>query len=100
MFPALKQGADGRQIVDWINRLLAGRLNATTTVTLTASATTTTLTDPRISVDSFIGLMPTTATASAAMDTVYVSARDSGSATLTHDNTADTDRTYVCLIIG
>lgn len=99
-FPALKQGADGRQIVEWINRLLSGRLNASTTVTLTANATSTTLTDPRISIESFIGFMPTTATAALAMTALYVSARTSGSATLTHNNTADVDRTYVALIIG
>lgn len=98
--PTLPRGADGRSVEDRINQIIQGKINATKSVTLTANDTTTTITDPRISAASYIGLMPTTATASAAMDAVYVSARTSGSATLTHDNTADVDRTYVALIIG
>lgn len=98
--PPLSRGADRRSVEDRVNLILAGKINATKSVTLTAGATTTTLTDARISAASYIGLMPTTATASAAMDAVYVSARTSGSATLTHDNTADVDRTYLALIIG
>jgi hypothetical protein len=100
-FPGLDLGErDLRKVVALANRLLAGKLNAVTTVTLTASATTTTLQDSRIGGGSYIGLSPTTANAAAAMTKVYVSAKAKGSATLTHDSTTDTDRTFDVLIIG
>jgi hypothetical protein len=44
--------------------------------------------------------MPTTAHAAAAKTKVYVSARSTGSATLTHDSTADEDRTFGYIVIG
>ncbi len=98
--PVVPQGSDLRQVIATLNRMLQGKLNATTTVTLAAGATTTTLTNPLLSAASYIGFMPTTATAAAAMTALYVSARTSGSATLTHNNTADVDRTFAVLIIG
>jgi hypothetical protein len=98
-YPGLAPGeTDLRAIVQRINSLLAGKMNAVTTVTLTANDTTTTLTDSRIGGGTYIGLQPVTATATAAM--VYVSAKAKGSATLTHDNTIDTDRTFDVLLIG
>ena len=66
----------------------------------TAGATSTTLTDSRIGGASFIGFSPTTATAATALTALYVSAKAKGSATLTHNNTADTDRTFDVLIVG
>lgn len=99
-YPTLSPGADNRSIVERINLLLAGKMNAVTTVTLAAGATTTTLLDSRIGGQSIILLSPRTATAAAAMTAVYVSAKAKGSATLTHNNTADVDRTYDVLIIG
>ncbi len=97
--PVLPVGADNRSIVERVNAALAGRLNTVTSVTLTAGATSTTLTDPRISAVSYLGLTPLSATAAAATS-LYVSARTKGAATLTHNNTADTDRTFSVLIIG
>jgi hypothetical protein len=99
-YPALPLGADNRSIVERVNRLLAGKMNAVTTVTLTPGTTTTMLTDSRIGGQSFISLSPLTATAAAAMTAVFVSTKDKGSAELTHDNTADLDRTFDVLIIG
>lgn len=75
-----------------------GKMNVVASVTLTAGATTTTITDQRIGGSSFIGLSPTSATA--AIAPVYVSAKGKGTATLTHDNTADTDRTFDVVIFG
>jgi len=98
--PVVSKNADARIVIERINRILQGKLNAVTTVTLAASVTSTTLTDSRISAESFIGLTPTTATAAAAMTALRVSAKTSGSATLTHNSTADLDRTYDVLIIG
>lgn len=95
-----------RKLAKVINALMQGKMNAVTTVTLTANAATTTLTDARITINSFIGFMPTTANAAAAIATLYVSNRMtsngtvSGNATLTHANNAQTDRTFIVLIIG
>lgn len=77
-----------------------GKMNVTTTVTLTANATTTTLTDPRIGATSHIGLSPLTESAATAMTSLYVSARGKGTATLTHDAAIATDRDFSVLIIG
>lgn len=95
-----------RRLARAINSLLQGKLNSVTTVTLTAGAATTTLTDARITTNSFIGFMPTTANAAAALANLYVSNRMTsngnvaGNATLTHANNAQTDRTFIVLIIG
>lgn len=100
-FPGLAPGEkDLRRIVDVVRSLLAGKMNAVTSITLRDGHTTTTLTDRRIGGGTFIGFSPTTATAAAAMTAIYVSAKATGSATLTHDNTADTDRTFDVLLIG
>jgi hypothetical protein len=89
-----------RRIYDVIRGMQAGKLNCTATVTLTASDTTTTLTDARIGAESVILFMPTTASAASAMDALYVSARETGAATLAHDSAADEDRTFSIAIIG
>lgn len=94
------QGAEPRSVARVVNDILQGKLNAVMTVTLTQNATSTTLTDPRITASSFVGLMPMTANASGALATTYVSARASGSATFTHANNAQTDRNFVVLVIG
>ena len=83
-----------------INSLLLGKTNNVTSVTLTENSATTTITDPRLTYASFIGLMPTTANAAAATANVYVSARGDGTATLTHTNNAQTDRAFIMLIVG
>lgn len=77
-----------------------GKMNVVAEVTLTANATSTTLTDHRIGATSHIGLTPLTESAATAMTSLYVSARDKGTATLTHDAAIDTDRTFSVLIIG
>jgi hypothetical protein len=80
--------------------LLRGKLNCTGSVTLTAGATSTTLTDTRIGGSSVILFCPTTSTAAAAMTALRVTAKGDGTATLTHNNTADVDRTLDYAIIG
>jgi hypothetical protein len=89
-----------RQIVRAINDILQGKLNATNSITLTANSATTTLTDARISANSYIGFQPTTANGAAALGGLYVSAQQKGSATLTHTNNAQTDKSFKILIIG
>lgn len=83
-----------------LNRILLGKLNCTGDITPTASSLTTTLTDSRITANSYIGFMPQTESAKNAKSTLYVSARTSGSATLTHALDITTDRTFTYCIIG
>lgn len=85
-----------------VGRLLDGKINTVSSVTLTASATTTTLTDPRITPDSHISFTPLTANAGAALaaGTFYISSRTNGSAVLAHANNAQTDRTFSYAIFG
>lgn len=91
-----------RRIAEAANQALRGKLNAQRDVTLTANATATVIVDPRITPNSFIGLMPTTANAAAEIGagTMYVSARGDQTATITHANNAQTDRTYRVTILG
>jgi hypothetical protein len=105
---ALDDGEHKRRLARAINSLLQGKMNAVTTLTLTAGATTSTITDARITNNSFIGFTPTTANAAAELGngTLYVSNRMSGTgntignATITHANNAQVDRTFIVLIIG
>lgn len=87
-----------RELAEAVNRILQGNLNAVDTVTLTTSSATTTLLDSRIGPDSFIGFMPTTANAAA--ESLYVSSRGDQTATITHANNAQADRTFAYLVIG
>jgi hypothetical protein len=99
-YPGLGTAPSQREIAERVNRLLQGKLNAVTTLTLTANAASTTLTDKRIGGATWIGLMPLTANAAAALATTWVSARANGSATITHANNAQVDKTYDVLLIG
>tara|TARA_R100000789_G_scaffold48393_1_gene48896 strand:+ start:485 stop:811 length:327 start_codon:yes stop_codon:yes gene_type:complete len=89
-----------RQIALVVNNSLDGKLNSTGTITLTASSATTALSDRRLGKTSVISFMPTTSNASAGMTSLYVSSQDKQTATLTHANNAQTDRTYSYIIIG
>lgn len=89
-----------RQIAQLANNLLQGKLNTVIQVTLAPSATTTTVTDKRIGANTGLFFSPLTADAAAAVSSLYVSAQVNGSATLTHANTATTDRTFNVLLIG
>lgn len=89
-----------RQIAQALNNQLAGKLNATLQLTLTANSTTTTVTDARIGGYTFFGFQPMTADAAAALSGLYVSSQANGTATLAHANAATTDRTFNVLLIG
>lgn len=97
-----------RRLARAINGLLQGKMNATTTLTLTAGAASTVLTDARITNNSVLYFMPTTANAAAELGngTLYVATQMSGTgnvvgnATITHANNAQVDRTYKIAIIG
>jgi hypothetical protein len=93
-------GTDARTTANVIRNLVDGKSNNTGSITLTANATASTLLDQRVGATSVIVLMPKTATAATAMTSVYVSARGTGTATLTHDSNAATDRSFEYAIIG
>jgi|SRR6056300_1212331 len=94
-------GSNFRAMAEVVNGLLNGKANNTGSVTLAdGSATSTTLSDERIGYGSVILLMPTTANAAAWMNDVYVSARNKGSATLSHSANSVSDRTYGYVVIG
>lgn len=92
--------AHARQCAITINNVMDGKINSTGEITLTASATSTTLSDARIGANSVILFMPRSANARTALNTLYVSARASGSATLTHASSANTDQDLSYVIIG
>ena len=89
-----------RQLVDVVNRLLLGKTNNTGTVTLTANAATTTLTDARISGQSVILLMPTTANAAGALATTYLNTFTKGSCVINHANNAQSDKTFTYVVVA
>jgi hypothetical protein len=89
-----------RQLAKGVNLALQGKLNAVTTLTLTPSSATTTIQDDRITALSYIGLQPKTANAAAALSSLYTSAQTNGSATFTHANDANVDKTFNVVVIG
>ena len=91
--------ATTRDIALLVNRLLIGQVNSYGSVTLTQSATTTTITEPYIMENSVVLLTPTTANAAAALATTYITCA-TGSATVTHANNAQTDRTFMFVVLG
>lgn len=82
-------------LAETVNSMLKGRANNAGTFTLAAGVTTTVVEDNAFESSMVPVWSPTTANAAAAMTNVYVSARDKGSFTLTHANTATTDRTFI-----
>lgn len=97
-------GAYIRRMWDSLQALRKGKIECVTTITLTASATTTALSDIRISPQSILIFDPLTANAAAelAAGTLYVlkADRGDGTATLTHANSAQTDRDFLVGILG
>lgn len=91
-----------RRVVDTVNRMQAGKLNATLSVTLAANADSTVVTDTRLSAGSGLLFMPLSVNAAAeqAAGTMYVSGQRSGQATITHANNAQSDRAFRIVIIG
>jgi|TARA_R110001592_G_scaffold93181_1_gene270802 hypothetical protein len=89
-----------RLIASSLNNTIDGKINSTGSITLTANTTTSTLTNARIGENSTIVFMPTTANGRTALNTLYVSARVNGSATLTHASSGNTDQTLGFTIFG
>lgn len=100
-YPGLPPGFTPADLLRWARQVSSGRINAVIpSVSLRANETTTTVTDPRLTGQSFIRWMPLTANAAAEEASMYVSARGDGTATITHANTADADKTFDLLVIG
>lgn len=91
-----------RVLANVINENADGRTDNFGSITLTENQTTTTVNDRRIGQDSGVALTPQTANAAAALTNTYVSSKDprAGTFTLTHNNEASTDRTFVYIITG
>jgi len=89
-----------RLVSTTLNNVMDGKINSTGSVTLTASNTTTTLTDARIGGDSVIVFMPITSNGATAFQNLFVSARTSGSATLTHTSSSNADQNFAYAVIG
>lgn len=87
-------------IANAVNNMLGGRLNVTTTVTLTPSATTTSLIDSRIGALTVPLLVPQTAHAASALSSVWYEFASRNTITLHHASSANTDQTFGVVLIG
>jgi hypothetical protein len=98
------------QLAESLAGAMGGKINAVLAdpLTLEAGETSTTLTDSRIGVNSWVGLMPLTANAALAQQFLSIPAATvmKGSAVIEHNATrepwlnAQTDRTFRVLVIG
>jgi hypothetical protein len=77
-----------------------GKLINTSSVTLLSGTVATALANPLIDPQSVLLFMPTTANAAVALATLYVATVGMGTATITHANTSDGDKTFLYSIIG
>ncbi len=96
-------GSSLREVITAIRELTRGRSNAVTQITLTANVTTTTFTTSNANENAEVFLTPRTANAAAALATTYATiSRIAGvnTVTITHANTATTDRTFGVGIFG
>lgn len=89
-----------RRISVTVNAMLQGRSNAVGEVTLQVNESSTAVSDPRVSEDSAIVLMPRTANAAAALATSHIATVSNGSFAIRHANNAQTDRDFRYAIQG
>lgn len=95
-----------RWVVRIIRNVMKGRTNNVYEVTLTANAATTTVTFPKDILGVNTKLIFTPKTSNAALEigtgTMYVSATNAllQTATITHANNAQTDRTFAYILVG
>lgn len=87
-----------RKLAEVANQAIQGKVLSVGSVTLAENSAITVLADIRIGVESFIGLMATTANAAA--ENPYVTGRTNGEATINHANNTQTDRTFVYVVLG
>lgn len=91
-----------KQISAWMREVHQGKLANTGSVTLQTSTAATVVTDSRAGNFSWIGLMPTTASAASAVadGSVYISSQGKQTFTITHTNNAVADRIFRYAILG
>lgn len=89
-----------RQISQWSAEVNQGHIKNVGSVTLNASTVSTTVADARVSMQSFVGLMPMTANALSAMPTCWVSTLNTGAFTITHASSAAADKTFRYSLLG
>lgn len=97
--PGLEE-RDLTKIILSLQQIAAGRSNGTGQVTLVAGVITTTVDDANVAAGSVIILSPLTSNAAAAMATTWQSFTANKQFVLTHDNNAQTDRTFRYAIHG
>lgn len=97
--------SDNKEVPGWLRRMFIvfqqihqGKLNAVGSVTLTTSVTATTVTDARISSESWIGLMPKSSAAAANITSLYVAAQGDGTASIAHASTTTSMVVAYCVI--
>lgn len=83
-----------------VNGIIDGKIDVTGDFTLTANAGSTIVSDNKFESVMVPVFVPLTANAAAAIATTYVSARTKGAFTLTHANTATTDRSFAYVRFG
>lgn len=95
-----------RRMAKRINEISLGKTNNIIEITLTANVGTSTITLPPflLGQDTQVLFAPTTANAAAELGAgiIYVSSRDvrNNQMTITHQNNAQTDRTFKAIFIG
>ena len=94
-------GAEPRQISEVVNNAMAGKINNTGSINLTASsATQTNLDDARIGPDSVISFMPTNTASASFVGDMFVSSRADGSAVISHSINTAASATFSFTITG
>jgi hypothetical protein len=83
-----------------LNNAMSGKVNVAGELVLAAGAATTTLEDPLITRASCVSLMPLTASAAAALQTLYFDPTASGSVVIHHANNGQIDRRFRYLVMG
>ena len=82
-----------------LNQVLRGGIAATLEVTLAPGDTTSVFQDSRIGRYTYIGLMPTTVSALAALPSIWI-VPTRGGATIHHASSSSTDQTFVACLLG
>jgi len=98
--PPVDEEANPRRIVQALKQLGSGRSNAVGRVTLRDGEVTTVVTAINCGPDSAVFLSPISATAMADFPSCRISSVGQGEFTITHPNTADTDKEFFWIALG
>jgi len=88
-----------RALGNWSLEVNQGRINNAGSVTLGSATVQTVVADMRVGVNSFVGMMPTTANAASAQAGLYITTA-AGSFTIHHASSASTDRIFTYAVLG